>query len=88
MLVSLDLVRAAIAIYLPFVDAILQVYVLIFVFQAASAALTPTFQATIPDVLPDEAEYTRALSLSQLAYNLENLVSPTLAAALLTVMTI
>jgi len=61
------------------------VYALIFVLQAASAAFTPTFQATIPDVLPDEAEYTRALSLSQLAYNLENLVSPALAAALLTV---
>lgn len=85
MLVALDLVRAVIAICLPFVDAIWQVYVLIFVLQAASAAFTPTFQATIPDVLPDEAEYTRALSLSQLAYNLENLVSPALAAALLTV---
>lgn len=85
MLVALDLVRAAIAICLPFVDAIWQVYVLIFVLQATSAAFTPTFQATIPDVLPDEGEYTRALSLSQLAYNLENLVSPALAAALLTV---
>ena len=84
-LVALDLMRAAIAICLPFVDAIWQVYLLVFVLQAASAAFTPTFQATIPDVLPDEAEYTRALSLSQLAYNLENLVSPTLAAALLTV---
>lgn len=85
MLVALDLVRVAVAICLPFVDAIWQVYALIFVLQAASAAFTPTFQATIPDVLPDEAEYTRALSLSQLAYNLENLVSPALAAALLTV---
>ena len=84
MLVGLDLLRAAVAICLPFVDAIWQVYLLIFVLQAASAAFTPTFQATIPDVLPDEAEYTRALSLSQLAYNLENLVSPTLTAALLT----
>jgi len=44
MLVALDLVRAAIAICLPFVDAIWQVYVLIFVLQAASAAFTPTFQ--------------------------------------------
>ena len=51
----------------------------------ASAGFTPTFQATIPDVLPDEAEYTRALSLSRLAYDLESLVSPMLAAALLTV---
>lgn len=46
---------------------------------------TPTFQATIPDVLPDEKDYTRALSLSRLAYDLESVASPTLAAALLTI---
>ncbi|MDB5369240.1 MAG: major facilitator transporter [Roseomonas sp.] len=85
MLVALDLVRAAVALLLPFVDAVWHVYVLIFVLQSASAAFTPTFQATIPDVLPDEAEYTRALSLSRLAYDMESLVSPMLAAALLTV---
>lgn len=85
MLVSLDLVRAAVALLLPFVTDVWQVYVLIFVLQSASAGFTPTFQATIPDVLPDEKEYTRALSLSRLAYDLESLVSPMLAAALLTV---
>src|SRR3954454_7728569 len=84
MLVSLDLVRAGIAVMLPFVDQVWQIYVLIFVLQSASAAFTPTFQATIPDVLPEEKDYTRALSLSRLAYDLENLLSPTLAAALLT----
>ena len=52
---------------------------------AASAAFTPTFQATIPDILPDEKAYTKALSLSRLAYDLENLVSPMLAALLLSV---
>ncbi|MBA6130060.1 MFS transporter, partial [Pseudomonas juntendi] len=61
------------------------VYVLIFVLQSASAAFTPTFQATIPDILPDEREYTRALSLSRLAYDLESVISPMLAALLLTV---
>jgi len=86
MLVSLDLVRAVVAVLLPFVTEVWQVYVLIFVLQSASAGFTPTFQATIPDVLPDEGEYTRALSLSRLAYDLESLVSPMLAAALLTVM--
>ncbi len=85
MLVSLDLVRAAVALCLPFVTEIWQVYVLIFVLQSASAAFTPAFQATIPDVLPNEKDYTRALSLSRLAYDLESLVSPMLAAALLTV---
>ena len=85
MLVTLDLVRAAVALMLPFVTEIWQVYVLIFVLQSASAAFTPTFQATIPDILPDEREYTRALSLSRLAYDLESVISPMLAALLLTV---
>ena len=83
-LVTLDLVRAGVALLLPFVTQIWQVYVLIFVLQSASAAFTPTFQATIPDVLPDEAAYTKALSLSRLAYDLESLGSPILAALLLT----
>lgn len=87
MLVSLDLVRAGVALVLPFVDQIWQIYVLIFVLQSASAAFTPTFQATIPDVLPDEKDYTQALSLSRLAYDMESLVSPALAAVLLTVVT-
>ena len=83
MLVSLDLIRAAVALCLPFVSEVWQVYILIFVLQSASAAFTPTFQATIPDILPDEDRYTRALSLSRLAYDLENLISPTLAAIFL-----
>ena len=84
MLVSLDLVRAAVAVCLPFVSEVWQVYVLIFVLQSASAAFTPTFQATIPDILPEEDRYTRALSLSRLAYDLENIISPLLAAIVLT----
>ena len=86
MLVTLDLVRAGVALVLPFVSQIWEIYLLIFVLQAASAAFTPTFQATIPDVLPHEDDYTKALSLSRLAYDLESLVSPMLAAVLLTVM--
>ncbi|MFC6487154.1 MFS transporter [Nitratireductor sp. GCM10026969] len=78
-LVAMDLVRAAAALCLPFVDSIWQIYLLIFVLQGASATFTPTFQALIPEILPDERQYTRALSLSRLAYDLENLVSPVLA---------
>src|SRR5215207_652205 len=84
-LVAMDLVRAGIALLLPFVTQVWQVYVLIFLLQSASAAFTPTFQATIPDVLPEEKDYTRALSLSRLAYDLESLLSPMLAAAFLTI---
>jgi len=86
LLVALDIVRAAVALALPFVTQIWELYLLIFVLQSASAAFTPTFQATIPDVLPEESRYTRALSLSRLAYDLENIFSPTLAALLLAMM--
>jgi MFS family permease len=82
-LITLDLVRAGVAVALPWVDQVWQVYVLIFVLQAASAAFTPIFQAAIPDVLPDEREYTRAVTLSRMAYDIEGLLSPALAAALL-----
>jgi predicted MFS family arabinose efflux permease len=84
-LVGADLVRASVAVFLPFIDAVWQIYLLIFLLQAASATFTPAFQATIPDILEDEAEYTKALSLSRLAYDLENLASPTLAGLLLMV---
>jgi predicted MFS family arabinose efflux permease len=85
-LIGADLVRASVALCLPFIDAVWQIYLLIFVLQAASATFTPAFQAVIPDILEDEADYTRALSLSRLAYDLENLISPTLAGLLLLVM--
>ncbi|MFE2234338.1 MFS transporter [Streptomyces sp. NPDC059442] len=84
LLVATDLTRAAIALTLPFVTQVWQVYVLVLLLQAASAVFTPVYQATLPDVLPDERSYTRALSLSRIAYDLETLFSPVLAAALLT----
>jgi MFS family permease len=76
LLVSLDVVRAGMVLLLPFVTEVWQIYVLVFLFQSCSAAFTPTFQATIPDILPDEEEYTTALSLSRLTYDLESLLSP------------
>lgn len=86
-LVALDLCRASLVLLLPFVTEIWQIYVLVFLFQAFSAAFTPTFQATIPDVLPEERDYTNALSLSRLAYDLESLLSPLLAGLMLTLIT-
>ncbi|HEY5755662.1 MAG TPA: MFS transporter [Steroidobacter sp.] len=85
LLVMLDLARLVVVVVLPLVTQIWQIYALIFVLQSCSAAFTPTFQATIPDVLPQERDYTKALSLSRLAYDLETLLSPALAALLLLV---
>lgn len=84
-LIGADLLRASVALFLPFIDAIWQIYVLIFVLQSASATFTPAFQAVIPDILSDEKDYTKALSLSRLAYDLENLISPALAGLLLAI---
>jgi MFS family permease len=83
LLVALDLLRAGSVVAMVFVTEVWQVYVLIVLVNACSAGFTPTFQATIPDVLEDEPTYTRALSLSRLAYELEALLSPALAAAML-----
>lgn len=83
LLIGLDLARAALVACLPLATQVWHIYVLIFLLNACSAGFTPTFQATIPDILPDEARYTRALSLSRFAYDLENLLSPMLAAAAL-----
>ncbi|MFA9272316.1 MAG: MFS transporter, partial [Baekduiaceae bacterium] len=85
LLVALDVARGACVFVMPFVTEVWQIFVLIFVLNACSAGFTPTFQAAIPDVLPDEERYTRALSLSRVAYELENLLSPALAAAALLV---
>ncbi|MBM7517259.1 MFS transporter [Nocardioides nitrophenolicus] len=83
-LAVLDLVRAGVVLALPFVDEVWHIYVLIALLQSASAAFTPTFQAVIPDIVTEEAQYTRALSASQVAYTMESLLSPVLAAVALT----
>ncbi|MFE3360796.1 MFS transporter, partial [Streptomyces californicus] len=83
-LVSLNMIRGGVVLALPFIDQIWHIYVLIAVLQTASAAFTPTYQAVIPDILPDERDYTRALSAAQLAATMETLLSPMLAAAALT----
>ncbi len=85
-LIGADLIRAGVALFLPFITEIWQIYLAIFLLQTASATFTPTFQATIPDVLEDEDDYSKALSLSRLAYDTENLISPALAGILLLIM--
>ena len=86
-MIGADIARLAVALVLPFVGEVWQVFVLVFLLQAASAAFTPTFQSVIPQILPREKDYTQALSLSRLAYDLEAIVSPLLAGVLLMVVT-
>ncbi len=79
LLISLDLVRALVVLAMPFVTEVWQIYTLIFLLNLFSAGFKPAFAASIPDVLPDEATYTKALSYSRLAYDLETLLSPLIA---------
>jgi MFS family permease len=85
LLVGLDLGRAAAVGLMPLATEPWHAYLLILLVSVCSAGFTPVFQATIADILPEQREYTRALSLSRLAYDLENLASPALAAAIITV---
>ncbi len=85
-LVGADVVRLLVAGALVLATAPWQLYVGIVLLQTASAVFTPTYQAVIPRVLPDERDYTAAQSLSRLAYDLESLMSPPLAALLVLVL--
>ncbi len=86
MLIGLDLLRAGAILTLPFVTDLWHLYLAVFVFTAASAAFTPTYQALVPHLLPDPDDYARALAKSRVASELENAVSPMVAAALLLVL--
>jgi MFS family permease len=83
-LIWLDLIRGLLVCSFPFVDSVWEVYLLIFLISGCSAGFTPVFQAIIADVVKEEEQYRKALSYSRLAFDLEQLLSPLLAAALLT----
>jgi MFS family permease len=79
LLISLDIIRALIVLAMPFVSQVWHIYVLIFLLNVFSAGFKPVFQSAIPDIIPDERSYTRALAYTRLAYDLENLLSPLIA---------
>jgi hypothetical protein len=87
LLIGLDLIRAASLLLLPFVTAIWQVFALVFVFALASAVFTLVYQTVVPYLLANHDDYTRSLARSRIASELENSVSPLLAAMLLLAMT-
>ncbi len=84
-LIGLDIGRMLLLIPMAFVSDTWQIAVLAFAFFALSSAFTPLYQSVIPDILPDEELYTRALSWSRIAYTLEAMLSPVIAAAMLQV---
>ena len=82
-LTSLNISRVFIVALLPFCDAVWQLFILMFLLNAMAAGYTPVYQALLPEILTEEKAYTRALSLSRVAMEVESLLSPALAALLL-----
>ncbi|MCB1490543.1 MAG: MFS transporter [Rhodobiaceae bacterium] len=82
-LAAIDLVRLGMVGLMGFATASWQVAALAFLFFAVSSGFTPLFQSVLPDLLPDEESYSKALALSRIAYTLESILSPTIAAAAL-----
>lgn len=81
LLISADLVRAALLALFPFVTEIWQVYGLIFAINAATAFFTPTFEALLPGIV-GEKHYVKALALSRLAVDVEAVLAPLIAGLL------
>lgn len=85
-LIFLDISRAFLVLCLPFITQIWHIYVLLFLINAFASGFTPIYQATLSQIIDEEKAYQKALSYSRLAYDLEQLLSPSLAAVLLTFM--
>lgn len=84
-MVGLDIARMALLLPMAFATETWQIAALALVFFAVSSGFTPIFQSVIPDVLPEERAYSRALVWSRIAYTLESVLSPVIAAMVLQV---
>ena len=82
-LVTLDVVRAGVVAAMPWIQTEAQIYLAIALLSSASALFTPIYQGLLPSVVKAEDAYVRALSWAQIAFSLERIVSPLLAALLL-----
>lgn len=81
-LITADVARFGLMALFPFITEIWQIYAMIFAINAATAFFTPTFEASIPEVVGPE-HYVKALSLSRVAVDVEAVAAPALAAALI-----
>jgi MFS transporter, NRE family, putaive nickel resistance protein len=82
MLIVADVLRVGLLGAFPFITTVWQIYLLIFVLNAVTAFFTPTFEASIPQVV-GERLYTRAIALSRVATDLESIGGPLVAGVLI-----
>ncbi len=81
-LIAADVVRFGLLALFPFITEIWQIYTLIFLINAVTAFFTPTFEASIPEVV-GERQYVRALSYSRIAVDIEAVAAPAIAGLLI-----
>ncbi|WP_055073775.1 MFS transporter [Pseudanabaena sp. 'Roaring Creek'] len=77
-LVITHIARMVIVGIMPFVNAVWQIYVLVFALNVFNAFFTPTYQATIP-LVTGKAEYAQAIALSAATYQLLGVLGPGIA---------
>jgi len=80
-LIAADLLRFGLLALFPFITAVWQIYALIFAINAVTAFFTPTFEASIPEVVGNE-QYVQALSFSRVAVDVEAVAAPAVAGLL------
>ncbi len=80
-LIAADLLRFGLLALFPFITAVWQIYALIFAINAVTAFFTPTFEASIPEVVGNE-QYVQALSFSRVAVDIEAVAAPAVAGLL------
>lgn len=81
LLIGADVARCLLLLVFPCATTVWQIYGLVFVLNAITAFFTPTFEASIPDVV-GSGNYVGALALSRLAVDLEAIAAPALAGPL------
>lgn len=81
-LIAADVLRFALLALFPFITEVWQIYGLIFLINAVTAFFTPTFEASIPEIVGEE-QYVKALSYSRVAVDIEAFAAPALAGLLI-----
>ena len=81
-LIAADVVRFALLALFPFVTEVWQIYLMIFLINAATAFFTPVFEASIPTMVGAQ-HYVKALLFSRVAVDVEAVGAPLLAGILI-----
>ncbi len=74
-----DILRVAVMVGFFFADSVWQIYALAVVLNFGSAIFTPIYRAVIPGVVSEE-QYPKALAVGSIAYDTANILGPSLAA--------